>query len=62
MPISFSSVTSRDAVVRGHGVTAVLGPTNTSSAKRRLEGMQDEIAGLDLPEMGVQAYPEFVQN
>jgi Amt family ammonium transporter len=23
---------------------------------------EDEIEGLDLPEMGVQAYPEFVQN
>jgi ammonium transporter, Amt family len=23
---------------------------------------EDEVAGLDLPEMGVQAYPEFVQN
>ena len=23
---------------------------------------EDEIAGLDLPEMGVQAYPEFVQS
>ncbi len=23
---------------------------------------QDEIEGLDLPEMGVQAYPEFVKG
>ena len=23
---------------------------------------EDEVVGLDLPEMGVQAYPEFVQS
>src|SRR5262250_3581764 len=46
MPISFSSVTSRDAVARGHGVTAVLGPTNTGKTHLAIERMLAHSSGI----------------
>ena len=46
MPISFSSVTTRDAVVRGHGVTAVLGPTNTGKTHLAIERMLAHSSGI----------------
>src|SRR5262245_35850199 len=46
MPISFSSVASRDAVARGHGVTAVLGPTNTGKTHLAIERMLAHSSGI----------------
>src|SRR6267378_3664940 len=46
MAISFSSFTSRDGVARGHGVTAVLGPTNTGKTHLALERMLAHSSGI----------------
>src|SRR5262250_1512404 len=59
MPISFSSVTSRDAVARGAGVTAVLGPTNTGKthlAIERMLGHSSGIIGLPLRLLAREVY------
>src|SRR5512147_3059247 len=63
MPISFSSVTSRDAVVRGHGVTAVLGPTNTGKTHLAIERMlahSSGIIGLPLRLLAREVYNKIV--
>src|SRR5215471_14841343 len=65
MPISFSSVTSRDAVVRGHGVTAVLGPTNTGKTHLAIERMlahSSGIIGLPLRLLAREVYNKAVER
>src|ERR1041385_5704160 len=65
MPISFSSVTSRDAVVRGHGVTAVLGPTNTGKTHLAIERMlahSSGIIGLPLRLLAREVYNKCVER
>src|SRR5256885_10546967 len=50
MPISFSSPSARDARVRGAGVTAVLGPTNTGKTHLAIERMLAHSSGaIGLP-------------
>jgi ATP-dependent RNA helicase SUPV3L1/SUV3 len=46
MPISFSSPGERDPRARGHGVTAVLGPTNTGKTHLAIERMLAHSSGL----------------
>ena len=46
MPISFSSSGERDSRARGHGVTAVLGPTNTGKTHLALERMLAHSSGI----------------
>ncbi|HXX03815.1 MAG TPA: helicase-related protein [Xanthobacteraceae bacterium] len=46
MPISFSPSLSRDARLRGAGVTAVLGPTNTGKTHLAIERMLAHSSGL----------------
>src|SRR5271163_3864084 len=46
MPISFSSPAERDTRARGHGVTAVLGPTNTGKTHLAIERMLAHSSGL----------------
>ncbi len=46
MPISFSSSADRDPRARGHGVTAVLGPTNTGKTHLAIERMLAHSSGL----------------
>jgi ATP-dependent RNA helicase SUPV3L1/SUV3 len=46
MPISFSSPGERDSRARGHGVTAVLGPTNTGKTHLAIERMLAHSSGL----------------
>jgi ATP-dependent RNA helicase SUPV3L1/SUV3 len=46
MPISFSSPGDRDARTRGHGVTAVLGPTNTGKTHLAIERMLAHSSGM----------------
>src|ERR1700680_1865640 len=46
MPISFSSPVARDARARGHGVTAVLGPTNTGKTHLAIERMLAHSSGI----------------
>jgi ATP-dependent RNA helicase SUPV3L1/SUV3 len=46
MPISFSSSGERDSRTRGHGVTAVLGPTNTGKTHLALERMLAHSSGI----------------
>src|SRR4029453_5842519 len=46
MPISFSSPINRDARLRGAGVTAVLGPTNTGKTHLAIERMLGHSSGL----------------
>src|SRR6185312_11813333 len=63
MPISFSSVTSRDHVARGHGVTAVLGPTNTGKTHLAIERMlahSSGIIGLPLRPLAREVYNKAV--
>ncbi|HEY1543787.1 MAG TPA: helicase-related protein [Xanthobacteraceae bacterium] len=65
MPISFSSVTSRDAVARGHGVTAVLGPTNTGKTHLAIERMlahSSGIIGLPLRLLAREVYNKAVDR
>ena len=65
MPISFSSVTTRDAVVRGHGVTAVLGPTNTGKTHLAIERMlahSSGIIGLPLRLLAREVYNKAVER
>ena len=47
MPISFSSPVERDQRARGHGVTAVLGPTNTGKTHFAIERMLAHSSGTD---------------
>src|ERR1700730_16360571 len=46
MPISFSSPGERDSRTRRHGVTAVLGPTNTGKTHLATERMLAHSSGL----------------
>ncbi len=46
MPISFSRPPDRDARDRGHGVTAVLGPTNTGKTHLAIERMLAHSSGM----------------
>src|SRR5215470_12489506 len=46
MPISFSSFGDRDQRTQGHGVTAVLGPTNTGKTHLAIERMLAHSSGL----------------
>src|SRR6187200_2593491 len=46
MPISFSSPVSRDGRLRGAGVTAVLGPTNTGKTHLAIERMLGHSSGM----------------
>ncbi len=46
MPISFSSPVDRDTRARGHGVTAVLGPTNTGKTHLAIERMLAHSSGM----------------
>src|SRR5262249_816770 len=46
MPISFSSPANRDAKLRGVGVTAVLGPTNTGKTHLAIERMLAHSSGM----------------
>ncbi len=46
MPISFSSSGERDSRARGHGVTAVLGPTNTGKTHLAIERMLAHSSGI----------------
>src|SRR3981081_342488 len=65
MAISFSSVTSRDAVPRGHGVTAVLGPTNTGKTHLAIERMlahSSGIIGLPLRLLAREVYNKAVER
>src|SRR6266852_3913674 len=64
MAISFSSST-RDAVARGHGVTAVLGPTNTGKthlAIERMLGHSSGIIGLPLRLLAREVYNKRVDR
>ncbi len=59
MPISFSKPADRDARARGHGVTAVLGPTNTGKthlAIERMLGHSSGIIGLPLRLLAREVY------
>src|ERR1700721_3131289 len=65
MAISFSSVTSRDVVARGHGVTAVLGPTNTGKTHLAIERMlahASGIIGLPLRLLAREVYNKAVER
>src|ERR1700748_785006 len=65
MPISFSSVASRDPVARGHGVTAVLGPTNTGKTHLAIERMlahSSGIIGLPLRLLAREVYNRAVER
>src|SRR3974377_1990270 len=46
MPISFSSSGERDSRAQGHGVTAVLGPTNTGKTHLAIERMLAHSSGM----------------
>jgi ATP-dependent RNA helicase SUPV3L1/SUV3 len=65
MPISFSSPTVRDARARGHGVTAVLGPTNTGKthlAIERMLGHSSGMIGLPLRLLAREVYNKVVER
>src|SRR5207244_6119817 len=55
MPISFSSPSARDARVRGAGVTAVLGPTNTGKTHLAIERMLAHSSGAIGPRLRLLA-------
>src|SRR3979411_1259387 len=62
MPISFSSPVTRDGRLRGAGVTAVLGPTNTGKthlAIERMLGHSSGVIGLPLRRRARQAYTKL---
>src|SRR6201985_2774104 len=65
MPISFSSVASRDPVARGHGVTAVLGPPNTGKTQLAIERMlahSSGIIGLPLRLLAREVYNRCIER
>src|SRR4051794_32754942 len=65
MPISFSSPSSRDARVRGAGVTAVLGPTNTGKTHLAIERMlahSSGMIGLPLRLLAREVYNKCVER
>ena len=65
MAISFSSPMNRDARLRGAGVTAVLGPTNTGKthlAIERMLGHSSGIIGLPLRLLAREVYNKVVDR
>src|ERR1700746_1902162 len=65
MPISSSSAPTRGAVVRGHGVPAVLGPTNTGKTHLAIERMlahSSGIIGLPLRLLAREVYNKCVDR
>ena len=65
MPISFSSHSSRDTRVRGAGVTAVLGPTNTGKTHLAIERMlahSSGMIGLPLRLLAREVYNKCVER
>jgi len=65
MAISFSAPASRDARVRGTGVTAVLGPTNTGKTHLAIERMlahSSGIIGLPLRLLAREVYNKAVER
>jgi ATP-dependent RNA helicase SUPV3L1/SUV3 len=65
MPISFSSPSNRDSGVRGAGVTAVLGPTNTGKthlAIERMLGHSSGIIGLPLRLLAREVYNKVAER
>src|ERR1700726_36163 len=65
MPISFSSPADRGLVARGHGVTAVLGPTNTGKTHLAIERMlahSSGLIGLPLRLLAREVYNKFVKR
>jgi ATP-dependent RNA helicase SUPV3L1/SUV3 len=65
MPISFSPSAPRDARLRGAGVTAVLGPTNTGKthlAIERMLGHSSGIIGLPLRLLAREVYNKIVDR
>src|SRR3954451_18565802 len=65
MPISFSSPSSRDARVRGAGVTAVLGLTNTGKTHLAIERMlahSSGMIGLPLRLLAREVYNKCVER
>src|SRR5881296_2467346 len=64
MPISFSSPVTRDGRLRGAGVTAVLGPTNTGKthlAIERMLGHSSGMIGLPLRLLARENYDRIVK-
>src|ERR1700682_5909280 len=65
MPISFSSPGERDPRARGHGVTAVLGPTNTGKTHLAIERMlahSSGIIGLPLRLLAREVYNKAIER
>jgi ATP-dependent RNA helicase SUPV3L1/SUV3 len=65
MPISFSSPATRDGRLRGAGVTAVLGPTNTGKthlAIERMLGHSSGMIGLPLRLLAREVYNRVVDR
>jgi ATP-dependent RNA helicase SUPV3L1/SUV3 len=65
MPISFSSPVTRDGRLRGAGVTAVLGPTNTGKthlAIERMVGHSSGMIGLPLRLLAREVYNKVVDR
>src|SRR5215217_4278818 len=65
MSISFSSAAPRDALLRGAGVTAVLGPTNTGKthlAIERMLGHSSGIIGLPLRLLAREVYNKVIDR
>src|SRR5476649_1942330 len=65
MPISFSSPVTRDGRLRGAGVTAVLGPTNTGKthlAIERMLGHSSGLIGLPLRLLAREVYNKIVDR
>src|SRR3954468_22021911 len=64
MPISFSSPVTRDGRLRGAGVTAVLGPTNTGKtflAVERMLGHSSGMIGLPLRLLAREVYDRIAR-
>src|SRR5262245_10493418 len=65
MAISFSSNVNREPRARGHGVTAVLGPTNTGKthlAIERMLGHSSGMIGLPLRLLAREVYNKVVDR
>ena len=65
MPISFSSPMTRDGRLRGAGVTAILGPTNTGKthlAIERMLGHSSGMIGLPLRLLAREVYNKVVDR
>ena len=65
MPLSFSTSPPRDARVRGTGVTAVLGPTNTGKTHLAIERMlahSSGMIGLPLRLLAREVYNKVVER